>query len=161
MDGHIYYIYVLKLKNNGFYVGSTRNLLQRIKKHFSIGGAIATKESKPIKIIEILKIQDYKMEIEYAHLVLEIGTAIRYSDDYGENMVRGAKHGKGWNDIPSPYSIKIIKQVRRYMNTGSYKAMLKQIETFDSFKDSLLEDSQRFIEERMFNKLTDISLPKV
>ena len=154
MDGHIYYIYVLILKNNGYYVGSTRDLLARLKKHFSIGGAIATKESKPVEILEILKIQDYKMEFEYAHIILEIGTAIRYSDNYGENMVRGAKHGKGWNDFPSTASTGMIKRVRRYMNTESYKIMLKKIETFDLFKGSLLEDTKKFIEERMPNKLS-------
>ena len=95
MNGDAYFVYVLKLENGGHYVGSTKNLFKRIKNHFNVGGAIATKESKPIAIIEVLLINDHKIEFDYAHLILEISVAIRYSKEYGANMVRGAKHGKG------------------------------------------------------------------
>ncbi len=134
MDGDIYYVYVLRLENNGYYIGSTKNLLQRIKKHFSIGGAIATKEIKVIEIVEILRIKDYKVGFEYAHLILEISTAIKYSNDYGANMVRGAKHGKGWDDFPTPNGVKEIKRVNHFMNTEAFRTMMGKVEKMDLFQ---------------------------
>lgn len=43
----MYYIYILKLKNNDYYIGYTKNLKQRIKRHES-GSTTTTNRIKPV-----------------------------------------------------------------------------------------------------------------
>jgi len=45
----MYYVYLLKLKDNSYYTGSTQNLKERIKKH-NKGDVLATKGKRPIKL---------------------------------------------------------------------------------------------------------------
>lgn len=45
-----YYIYILKVKNNRFYIGYSANLKQRIKEHQQ-GSVKATQNFKPVKLI--------------------------------------------------------------------------------------------------------------
>ena len=45
------YVYILKCSDNSFYVGSTNNLEQRIKKHQSGWGARYTNVHKPVELI--------------------------------------------------------------------------------------------------------------
>ena len=46
-------IYVLKLKNNKYYVGKTSKPTFRLNDHFSKNGSYWTKKYKPISIIEL------------------------------------------------------------------------------------------------------------
>lgn len=46
----MYYVYLLKLKDNSYYTGSTNNLKERIKKH-NKGDVLATKGKRPIEPI--------------------------------------------------------------------------------------------------------------
>ncbi|GAA4106188.1 hypothetical protein GCM10022393_00500 [Aquimarina addita] len=131
MEGDLYFIYVLKLENGGFYVGSTKNLKKRLRTHFKNGGAMATKEYKAIEIVEIKKLVDYKMKHGFAHGNLEIGTAIQYSKKYGKHLIRGAKHGNGWQDEPSSNSIKIIARFTKFMSSNDYKTLLKNARQID------------------------------
>lgn len=135
MNGDLYYVYVLKLSNKGFYIGSTKNLENRIKKHFSIGGSIATKESKPIEVVEICEIIDYKMKFEYAHIILEISTAIKFANTHGKNQVRGAKHGMGWDDSPTPNGLRVIKKVQSLMGTEEFQQMIEKVKYHKLFDD--------------------------
>jgi len=50
-----YYIYVLRLIDDRYYVGRTGNILQRLEQHFTCCGSIYTMKYKPIKIIEIVE----------------------------------------------------------------------------------------------------------
>jgi predicted GIY-YIG superfamily endonuclease len=50
-----YYIYVLRLIDDRYYVGRTGNILQRLEQHFTGCGSIYTMKYKPIKIIEIVE----------------------------------------------------------------------------------------------------------
>jgi predicted GIY-YIG superfamily endonuclease len=76
------YIYTLELENNKFYVGQSKFIIKRLKKHFWGEGAVWTKLHKPIKVtncvsagvisyqagmrlenehtIELMKIHDWK-----------------------------------------------------------------------------------------------------
>jgi predicted GIY-YIG superfamily endonuclease len=78
-----YYIYVLELVDNRYYVGRTGNILKRIEEHFTGCGAIYTIKYKPIKVIEIIEELTKKDE---RNKTLEIMTK------YGWEKVRGA----GW-----------------------------------------------------------------
>ena len=47
------YIYVLKLKNNKYYIGKTNNPNFRLNNHFNAEGSIWTKKHEPISIYEL------------------------------------------------------------------------------------------------------------
>lgn len=47
-------IYVLRLENDKYYIGKTRNLEERISDHFSNAGTRWTKQHKPIDILHII-----------------------------------------------------------------------------------------------------------
>lgn len=128
MEGELYYVYVLKVANGGYYVGSTKNLEGRIKTHFSVGGAIATKESSPVEVVEVLKLIDYKIGARDAHLILEIATAVKYALVYGSSKVRGAKHGKDWKDSPTPSGLKIIHGIKSFIKTEAYQLLMKRVD---------------------------------
>lgn len=138
MEGDTYYIYVLKVSNGGYYVGSTKNLHKRLVSHFGKGGggATGTRESKPIYIDSIYTIIDYKVGALYAHIIAEIHVASKYADTFGANLVRGAKHGQGWNDIPSASSLKIIKYVRKYMTSTDGIRLNSVLKEFSIPEDS-------------------------
>ena len=130
MEGVQYYIYILQLANGGYYVGCTKNIEKRLALHFGSGGSIATKEIKAVCIDRIYNLVDYKIGREFAHAVAEILIACRYSDVFGTHLVRGAKHGEGWGDSPSPNSLKIIQQVRGLANSAEYIRLMRQINLF-------------------------------
>ncbi|WP_372178381.1 GIY-YIG nuclease family protein [Xanthomonas axonopodis pv. phyllanthi] len=47
----LYYIYVLRVEGNGWYVGSTQSFERRMRSHFGKGGAVATKERRALAIL--------------------------------------------------------------------------------------------------------------
>jgi predicted GIY-YIG superfamily endonuclease len=76
-----YYIYVLKLVEDRYYVGRTGNILRRIEEHFTNNGAIYTKAFKPLKVIEIV---EEKTRDDERNKTLEI------MEKHGWEKVRGA-----------------------------------------------------------------------
>ena len=49
------YIYILKLKNNKYYVGKTKKPEFRLKQHFNANGSAWTRKHPPIKIVKIIR----------------------------------------------------------------------------------------------------------
>jgi predicted GIY-YIG superfamily endonuclease len=76
-------IYVLKLKNNKYYVGKTNNVQKRFMEHMSGNGSAWTKKYKPIEIIETIKNASKYDEDKYVK---------KYMDKYGMNNVRGGTY---------------------------------------------------------------------
>jgi predicted GIY-YIG superfamily endonuclease len=65
------YIYVWELEEQKYYVGTSGNILQRLKQHSSNNGAKWTQKYKPVKIIEVClgnKEVENKKTIEYMKL---------------------------------------------------------------------------------------------
>jgi cellular nucleic acid-binding protein len=73
-------IYILKLKNNKYYIGKTNNPQFRLTQHFDSNGSAWTKKYKPIKIIKIIPNCDNFDEDKYTKI---------YMQKYGINNVRG------------------------------------------------------------------------
>lgn len=48
-----YWVYVLLLENNRYYIGSTGNLAQRLHQHLSGNGSKATKRSRPREVVQV------------------------------------------------------------------------------------------------------------
>lgn len=81
LDVTKYYIYVLRLVDDRYYIGRTGNILRRIEEHFTGVGSIYTMKYKPIKVIEVteeLSNQD------------ERNKTLEVMSKYGWEKVRGA-----------------------------------------------------------------------
>jgi predicted GIY-YIG superfamily endonuclease len=73
-------IYVLKLANNKYYIGKTKNINNRLLQHFENNGSVWTKKYKPIEIIQTYKNCESLDEDKYT---------IKYMAKYGIDNVRG------------------------------------------------------------------------
>ncbi len=113
----LYYVYVLRLEGNVWYVGSTKSFERRMRSHFGRGGSLATKEKRVVAIHEVLELRDYQIRTDCAHERAEVLIAIRYAERYGAHAVRGAKHGKGWSDQPSAGNLRDIGRYRKFAAT--------------------------------------------
>jgi len=85
----MFFIYILKLKNDKYYIGKSRNkktLQDRIRNHFNRGGSIWTKRHKPIGIEKIINIIDEKY--------IEDRIVFEYMNIYGIENVRGGSFCK-------------------------------------------------------------------
>ena len=99
-----YYIYVLKLVDDRYYVGRTGNILRRIEEHFTGVGSIYTINYSPIKVIEVteeLTKQD------------ERNKTLEVMSKYGWEKVRGAN----W------CSLEINKPKEKYNNKKLNKSI--------------------------------------
>lgn len=138
MEGITYYIYILQLAHGGYYVGCTKNIGQRLGVHFGRGGSIATKEIKTVCIDRIYTLVDYKIGNLYAHAIAEILIACRYCDVFGPHLVRGAKHGKGWDDSASPNGLRMINLVRTLAKSEEGIKLIQRIRPYYFDDPSLL-----------------------
>ena len=90
-------IYVLKLENNKYYVGKTKDTHSRIKKHFSGKGSEFTKKYKPKSVEKI-----------YFNTDDELKYTLKFMNKYGIENVRGGPFVK--LELPKEYII-TIKQM--------------------------------------------------
>ena len=77
---YLYHIYVLKLRNNKYYVGKTDKPTFRLNDHFSKNGSYWTKKHKPISIFEL---RPNCLNVDEQIITQE------YMKKYGINNVRG------------------------------------------------------------------------
>jgi predicted GIY-YIG superfamily endonuclease len=75
-------LYILKLKDDKYYIGITLNLNQRLAQHFSGEGSQFTKKYKPLEVLKVIYNNDINEEYEN-NLTLE------YMEKYGWENVRG------------------------------------------------------------------------
>lgn len=98
------FIYILKLKNEKYYIGKSRNkntLIKRIKQHYTYRGSVWTKKYKPQKIIDVIKYDENDKYIE-DKIVFD------YMNKYGIDNVRG---GSFCQIKLNQEEIKIIKKI--------------------------------------------------
>lgn len=74
------FIYVLQLEQEKYYIGKTNNLDFRLEQHFNSDGSKWTKLYKPIKVIELIELNDDYDEDKYT---------LKYMKKYGISNVRG------------------------------------------------------------------------
>jgi predicted GIY-YIG superfamily endonuclease len=82
----VYQLYALKLANNKYYVGITKNPQRRFNAHYYGKGSWWTTKYKPISIIET-RITDTTIESVAAKL--EDKMTLEYAKKYGFDNVRG------------------------------------------------------------------------
>ena len=73
-------IYILKCQDNKYYVGKSKDPINRIIDHFSGKGSEWTKNYKPVEIVELIDSEDDYDEDKYT---------IKTMEKYGVNNVRG------------------------------------------------------------------------
>ena len=78
-------IYVLRLENDKYYVGKSKNINDRILNHFEQNGSEWTKLHKPIQVIELIEDCDDFDEDKYVKI---------YMAKYGIQNVRGGSYSK-------------------------------------------------------------------
>ncbi|AYW95468.1 MULTISPECIES: GIY-YIG nuclease family protein [Yersinia] len=127
----IYYIYVLRLEGGSWYVGSTKRFENRMRSHFGQGGSIATKQRKAIAIDKVFEIRDYQIQSFCAHEKAEILVAIHYANQFGAENIRGAKHGKGWDDKPTEGNLRDIKKCSQFALTSDGKILISALKVVD------------------------------
>jgi len=74
------YIYILKLQNNKYYVGKTKNPKKRLVEHYNGYGSAWTNKYRPIKVLELISNSDDYDEEKYT---------IEYMKKFGIENVRG------------------------------------------------------------------------
>ena len=94
------YIYILKCKNNKYYVGKTSNIDTRLLDHGNNNGSSWTIIHKPIDVLELIKSDDPYDEDKYV---------IKYMDKYGIVNVRGGSYSKF--KLPKSTILDLIKQI--------------------------------------------------
>ena len=80
------FLYVLRLQNGCYYVGMSRNVELRFKKHLRGKGAKWTKLSPPIEIVETIPTE---LISDSEASKLEDQLTIKYARKYGKDKVRG------------------------------------------------------------------------
>ena len=91
-------VYVLKLQDDGYYVGVSSNLNARLGQHFGGTGSVWTRLHKPIRLLAVW-IGGEDKENEIARI---------YIERYGFDKVRGGKYLRD-KKIPINYLLKMIK----------------------------------------------------
>lgn len=129
----VYYIYVLSVAPLGWYVGSTKDFERRMRSHFGHGGSVATKERRAIAIEAVFALIDYQIATDCAHERAEIIVAQWYAKRFGMANVRGAKHGKGWLDLPSPGNLRDIARYNKFAETPVGQELIAALKPVDPF----------------------------
>ena len=83
-------LYVLKLDNDRYYIGITRNLNARLAEHFEGKGSKWTRKHKAISLEKVIYPAD--------EVGLEDKITAEYIDLYGSNKIRG-----GWYSSSKEY----------------------------------------------------------
>lgn len=72
----MFYVYILKLNNSGFYIGFTTNLKQRIEEHNS-GKSPYTKKYKPVQLIQYSAFESKEKALKFEKY-LKSGSGIAF-----------------------------------------------------------------------------------
>jgi predicted GIY-YIG superfamily endonuclease len=82
-------VYVLRLEDDCYYIGSSYNLNQRLSQHWGGSGAKWTRLHKPVEVIEV---------VYPAGKTTENDTTKRYMEKFGADKVKGGS----WCRVGSP-----------------------------------------------------------
>ena len=120
------YIYVLKLENNRWWIGKTKNPTSRINKHIYGKGSIWTRKNKVIATEELLE------EVSLTDITL------KYMKEYGWENVRGTC----FSNMPEQY---IPRKIKDYIfNLGGDFKMIFQSDNQDIVEEVKEKNSHIF-----------------
>jgi hypothetical protein len=102
-------IYILRLEKNKYYVGTSGNLVKRLKDHFSGRGSAWTKKYKPLEVVDIIENRD---------MFTEDNTTKTFMFRYGIDDVRGGSYCRV---KLSPCDVETIQKEYRGVNNLCFK----------------------------------------
>jgi predicted GIY-YIG superfamily endonuclease len=108
---NFFYIYILRLEENKYYIGKTKNLRKRIEDHLSNCGSIWTSNFKPIYFEKIIKSDDNFDEDKYVK---------KYMSQKGINNVRGGTYSTVELDLSE---LKILRKEIIHSNGRCYNCL--------------------------------------
>ena len=103
----LYFVYVLKLENNKYYVGKTKNLQKRLESHRQ-GTTVFTRKYNSVKLIECIR-----TNMKY----MENNLYFKYVEKYGIDNVRGDIFSR---ETLAPIDIYYIKKIMRNENNDCF-----------------------------------------
>lgn len=86
----MWYLYILKLEYDKYYVGVTNNPTKRLKNHFFGKAAAITEKFMPIEVLDIIECRPNRAEVEQ----IENNVTENLFDKYGYENVYGGKYCK-------------------------------------------------------------------
>ena len=139
-------VYILKLEDNKYYVGKTKNINKRVLDHFTNNGSEWTKKYKPIEIINEYKSDDKFDEEKYTLMTM---------DKYGIDNVRGGSYCKiELSDLEKDK----VKQTINSITDKCYKCSIKGHYAKECDKIQLLNNTNK-LEEYIRIKLGQVIFP--
>lgn len=103
------FLYVLKLQNNKYYVGTTSNLDKRVSDHFNGKGSEFTKKYSPISLVDSVENPDEFVENDFTK---------KYMKKYGIDNVRGGSYCQIKLDNSTK---KVLEKEMNTANNGCFK----------------------------------------
>ena len=164
----MFYIYILQLEGNKYYVGKTKNPNIRITEHFNFNGSQWTKKYRPLKVFEVISNCDEYDEDKYT---------LKYMKKYGIDNVRGGSfcQMKLSNENMNTIKKMLKSSSNKCFNCNSSEHFIKNCPTKENnFYESKVcnnDDDEDMIEEiqeiscfllKLFfgNKITRYKCPK-
>jgi predicted GIY-YIG superfamily endonuclease len=117
-------VYVLKLKHDKYYIGKSKYVDNRIRKHFKGLGAVWTKKHKPLSVVEIVDKCDDFDEDKYTKM---------YMNKYGIDNVRGGSYCQTKLD---PNTVELIEKEMKTSQDLCYRCD-KHGHFYNSCKETL------------------------
>jgi len=133
MKKRIFYIYVLQLKENRFYIGYTKNYKKRLNKHNNINnlsGSVYVHKYLPIKVFKVVKIIATKWEAEtYENII-----TIYFGSIYGYKNVRGGNFTRNEDDITENMFFEALQ--KRKIQLNHLEITINRIDIIRNFNNS-------------------------
>ena len=133
MIKRIFYIYVLELKENRFYIGYTKNYKKRLNKHNNTNnasGSVYVHKYMPIKVFKIVKIVGTKWEAEtYENII-----TIYFGSIYGYKNVRGGNFTRNEDDIIEIMFAEVLQ--KRTIQLNHSEISINRIDIIRHFNNS-------------------------
>lgn len=70
-------VYVLELEGGHYYIGFTRRLKERLRKHFERMGSYWTKRFRPLKLLEVYENVFFNMEMRLLKIISVVSAGRR------------------------------------------------------------------------------------
>jgi|GEM_PF-3813938 len=150
MKQRIFYIYVLELKENRFYIGYTENYNKRFNKHNNINnnsGSVYVHKYLPIKVFKVVKIIATKWEAETYENVI----TIYFGSMYGYKNVRGGSFTTNEDDINENMFLETLQ--KNTIKLNHLDISINRIDIIEHFNTS----QNIYEQNNLFNLGTEVS----
>ncbi|HTL66187.1 MAG TPA: GIY-YIG nuclease family protein [Lacunisphaera sp.] len=125
------YVYVLRLRNGLWYVGSTQMLASRLHEHFYGGGADATRKSRPVRVEALFAFQERRHRWGGNLRRVETCIAYRLAEKVGAHLIRGAMHGHVCDAFPPPPDRHFVRRTKLFFLTNAGKKLWASVRQID------------------------------